>query len=75
MLDREVVKEYISEEFTYLKIDMPDKLDIDSLTETFCRYAEDDLYEWLKDNFKSFFGHSQPDWNRIRKKIEEYSES
>jgi len=25
------------------------------LVETFCKHVEDDYYEWLKDNFKSFF--------------------
>ena len=75
MLDREVVKEYLNDQFTYLEIEVPGNLDIDSITETFCKYAEDDYYEWLRDNFKSFFGHGQPDWNWIRKKIEEYLSS
>ena len=28
--------------------------------------CEDDYYEWLKDNFKSFFNHGDPDWEWIR---------
>ena len=31
-------------------------------------YVEDDYYEWLKDNFKSFFDHCKPDWEWIREK-------
>jgi len=27
------------------------------------------LYEWLKDNFKSFFKHGEPDWEWIRERI------
>jgi hypothetical protein len=26
-------------------------------------------YEWLKDNFKSFFEHGETDWEWIREKI------
>jgi len=29
-----------------------------------------DYYEWLKDNFKSFFNHGNPDWEWIRGRIE-----
>ncbi len=38
------------------------------LVEAFCQYVEDD-YEWLKDNFKSFFNHGNPDWEWIRGRI------
>jgi hypothetical protein len=34
-----------------------------------CQYVEDDYYEWLKDNFKSFFGDGELDWEWIREKI------
>jgi len=27
------------------------------------------LHEWLKDNFKSFFNHGNPDWEWIRERI------
>jgi len=30
--------------------------------------VEDDYYEWLKDNFKSFFDHGNPDWEWIRER-------
>jgi len=26
-------------------------------------------YEWLKDNFKSFFGDGEVDWEWIREKV------
>jgi len=42
--------------------------DRDTFVETFCKYVEDDDYEWLKDNFKSFFNHGVPDWEWIREK-------
>jgi len=32
----------------------------EALVETFCKYVEDDYYEWLKDNFKSFFNYGNP---------------
>jgi hypothetical protein len=39
------------------------------LVEAFCQYVEGDYYEWLKDNFKSFFGDGELDWEWIRGKI------
>ena len=41
----------------------------EALVEAFCQYVEDDYYEWLKDNFKSFFNHGNPDWDWIKQKI------
>jgi len=55
MLDREVVKEFLSEEFSERDIEIPDDISEDVLVETFCKYVENDYYEWLKDNFNSFF--------------------
>jgi hypothetical protein len=72
MLDREVVKEFLDEELRGIKI--PKAVSRDALIETFCRYTENDYYEWLKDNFKSFFNHGNPDWKWIRERIEQYSE-
>ena len=31
--------------------------------------VQDDYYVWLKDNFKSFFDHGNPDWEWIKEKI------
>jgi hypothetical protein len=37
--------------------------------DTILQKLEDDYYEWLKDNFKSFFDYGKPDWKRIRVRI------
>ena len=67
MLDRQVVEEFLNCELEGLEI--PEDVSMDDLVEAFCQYTEDDYYEWLKDNFKSFFDHSNPDWDWIREKI------
>ena len=67
MLDREVVGEFLDEELSETKI--PDNIFKETLVETFCKYVEDDYYEWLKDNFKSFFNYGKPDWQWIRQRI------
>lgn len=67
MLDRKVIKEYLDDELE--GIDIPGDIPKEVLVETFCRYVEDDYYEWLKDSFKSFFNHGNPDWNWIREKL------
>ena len=71
MLDREVVREFLDEEFK--ETEVPDDIFKESLVETFCKYVENDYYEWLKDNFKSFFNYGKPDWKWIREKIEKYA--
>jgi len=70
MLDRMVVKKYLKEELKEIGIELPQDISTQTLAETFCRYTEDDYYEWLKDNFNSFFNHGNPDWSSIRRKIE-----
>jgi hypothetical protein len=67
MLDREVVKEFLDDKLEDLEV--PKDISKDALVEAFCQYTEDDYYEWLKDNFKSFFDHGNPDWDWIRNKI------
>ena len=59
MLDREVVRKFLDEELKETEI--PDDIFKEALVETFCRYVENDYYEWLKDNFKSFFNYGNPD--------------
>ena len=39
MLDRESVKEFLQDQFTDLKIDVPEDLDEDSLADAFCKYT------------------------------------
>jgi len=69
MLDRGVIEELLDWEFEGLDLDIPEDISKEALVEAFCQYTEDDYYEWLKDNFKSFFDHGNPDWDWIRKKI------
>lgn len=71
MLDREVVKEFLEEELG--DVEIPKNILMQVLVETFCRYTENDYYEWLKDNFASFFGDDGPDWKWIRKQIQKYA--
>ena len=73
MLDRQVVKEFLEEKLKDAEIEIPKNISEEVLIETFCRYTEDDYYEWLKDNFKSFFNHGNPHWDWIRERIEHYS--
>jgi hypothetical protein len=70
MLDRKVVREFLKEEF--MGIEIPDDITNEAIVETFCNYVEDDYYEWLKDNFKSFFNYGKPDWQLIRERIEKH---
>ena len=69
MLDRQVVEEFLDLEFEDGDWEIPEDISKDALVEAFCQYVENDYYEWLKDNFKSFFNHCNPDWDWIRKKI------
>jgi hypothetical protein len=69
VLDRKVVREFLDEELK--EIEIPDDITNEAIVETFCNYVEDDYYEWLKDNFKSFFNYGKPDWQLIRERTEE----
>ena len=69
MLDRAVVKEFLDCEFEDIDLEIPEGISKEQLVEAFCQYVEDDYYEWLKDNFKSFFNHGNPDWEWIRERI------
>jgi len=70
MLDRIVVEEFLDCEFKERDLEIPEDIQKDALVEAFCQYTEDDYYEWLKDNLKSFFNHGDPDWDWIRERIE-----
>ena len=69
MLDRQVVEDFLDGEFEGGDWEIPVDISKEDLAETFCQYVEDDYYEWLKDNFKSFFEHDSPDWNWVKEKI------
>jgi len=74
MLDRQVVEEFLDGEFGELEFEIPDNIPKDKLVETLCLFTEDDYYDWLKDNFKSFFEHGNPDWDWIRDRIGHYEQ-
>jgi biotin-(acetyl-CoA carboxylase) ligase len=69
MLDRDDVEEFLDCKLTELEIEIPKDISKEQLVEAFCQYVEDDYYEWLKDNFKSFFDHGEPDWEWIRDRV------
>jgi len=70
MLDRAVIEEFLDCQFEDMELKIPEDISREQLVEAFCQYTEDDYYEWLKDNFKSFFNHGNPDWEWIRGRIE-----
>ena len=72
MLDRKVVREFLDEDFKGMGI--PKDITEKALLEAFCKYIEDDYYEWLKDNFKSFFNCGKPDWPWVRERIKKHEE-
>lgn len=74
MLDRKVVEEYLNDEFEDSDWEIPEDISKSTLIETFCLYIEDDLYEWLNDNFKSFFNHGDIDWDWVIGRIKHYAE-
>ena len=70
MLERRVVKEFLDEELG--EVEIPDDIFKEALVNTFYMYVEDDYYEWLKDNFKSFFNCGNPDWQWVKERIKKY---
>lgn len=72
MLDRAVVNEFLDSQFQDAALALPPDISKAILIETFSQFTEDDLAEWLKDNFKSFFNHGNPDWAWIRGRIAYY---
>lgn len=72
MLDRKVVGEFLDERLEELGISKPKDIPKGILVEAFCKFVEDDYYEWLKDNFQSFFDHGNPDWDWIKARIKHY---
>lgn len=75
MLDRGVVEEFLDAEFEDTDCEIPEDVSKRDLVETFALYVEDDYYEWLKDNFKSFFNHWDIDWDWIRDRIKRYKQN
>jgi len=74
MLDHTVIEDFLNKEFDDLDLKIPDDISRSALVDIFCNYTENDYYEWLKDNFKSFFDHGNPDWDWIRNEINSHKE-
>jgi len=72
MLDRNVVEELLDDNFDEWELEIPKDIEKEALVETFCQYVEDDYYEWLKDNLKSFFDHGSPDWDYVKERMTYY---
>ena len=69
MLDRDDVEEFLDCKFEELELEIPEDISKEQLVEAFCQYVEDDYYEWLKDNFNSFFRDGERDWDWVRGRI------
>jgi hypothetical protein len=69
MIDRDDVEEFLDCKLKELEIEIPKDVSKDALVEAFCQYVEDDYYQWLKDNFKSFFERGELDWEWIRDRV------
>jgi len=72
LLDRKAVKEFLEEVLG--EVEIPEDIFKEALVNTFCKYVEDDYYEWLKDNFKTFFNYGNPDWQWVRERIKKHEE-
>ena len=70
MLDRAVVEEFILDRLKENKILIPEDIKKKELVEAFCQFTEDDYYEWLRDNFASFFSNYNPNWQWIKEYID-----
>lgn len=69
MLDREVIKDFLIAEFEDTN-PIPKGIDLDKLAEDFAVYTENDLYEWLKDNYKSYFFQGEHfDWSDVKERL------
>ena len=69
MLDRLVVKGFLLNKFQEAKLCIPKDIEMQKLINDFIKFTEDDMYEWLKDNYKTYFNYNNPDWNFIRKRL------
>ena len=58
LLDRRVVREFLDEELKGIEI--PDDIFKEAIVETFCKYVEDDYYEWLKITLNHFLTTENP---------------
>jgi hypothetical protein len=63
MLDRKLILEFLQEK----DLDLPNNLSLEKVNEIFCKYVEDGFFDWLNDNYQTFFNQDNPDWNWIEK--------
>ena len=70
MIDRDSLEEFLELEFAESDLEIPRDISREDLVEAFSEYLEDGYYEWLRDNFRSFFNDGDPDWEWIREQIE-----
>jgi hypothetical protein len=70
MLDSKVVEEFVLEEMKDTDTDIPQRINKEELVKAFCQFVEEDYYEWLRDNFNSFFNHGNPDWDWVEKYVQ-----
>jgi hypothetical protein len=57
VLDRKVVREFLDEELK--EVEILKDIFKEVFVEAFCKYVEDDYYNWLKDNLKlNFYAES-----------------
>jgi hypothetical protein len=68
MLYRKVIKDFLIAEFQNSN-PIPKDIDLDKLTEDFSIYTENDFYEWLKDNFKSYFFKTEFSWENVKDRL------
>jgi len=74
MLNREVIKDFLIAEFEDFT-EIPDDINLDILAGDFADYVESDYYEWLRDNFKSYFFSNGVDgfsWDDVRERIKDF---
>ncbi len=58
MLDKDVLKEFLEDNLAEIKI--PKNISKENLLQAFCNYIENDYYDWLNGNFKTFFNYGNP---------------
>ena len=66
MLDRDSVEGFLDTELGYVEREIPHDISKDALVDAFCSYIESAYYEWLRENFMTFFNDGDPDWDWIR---------
>ncbi|MCK4234054.1 hypothetical protein KAU34_05600 [candidate division WOR-3 bacterium] len=73
MLNRAQLETFMEMMFEEKRIELPEDIELEDVVEAFCQYCDDELVDWLKMRFSSFFlmgsGESSIDWNWVRQNI------